>query len=198
MSIVTLYTESRFRNQPRTQSTSSIILFLSLLYTSVALHTYPKLLTHNSIAGILTRNIDSILFYFFVGHVIENAIVQGPEIALGEGPVPDPHTTEAVGDQGLHTTDVGGLGPVPVLHVEVIETTGVVHDPDHDLPTRGGGIETERGDDRETERGRGRGREIAAEIGVGHQGGDQLPRVLTAHHPRSPSKYTSRLNHSSF
>ena len=126
--------------------------------------------------------------------MIENAIVQGPEIAIGGDPVPDPHTSGAVGDQGLHTTNEGGPGLGPVLHVGDIVTTGVVHVPDHDLPTIGGGIETERGGDRGIERGRGRGRETIAEIGVGHQGGDQFPQVLTALHPKSPSKYTTRLN----
>ena len=118
--------------------------------------------------------------------MIESDIVQNPEIATRGGPVPDPHTTGATGDQGLHATDEGGQGPVPVLHVGDIETTGVVPVPDRGHPTREGGIETEieRGGDQGIERGR----EIVAGIDVGHPGDDQCHQVLTALHPKNPSK----------
>ena len=86
--------------------------------------------------------------------MIENAIVQGPEIAIGGDLVPDPHTSGAVGDQGLHTTNEGDPGLGLVLHVGDIVTTGVVHVPDHDLPTIG-----RRDRDRERRRSRDRERE---------------------------------------
>lgn len=133
--------------------------------------------------------------------MIESDIVQDPEIATGGGPVPDPHTTGAAGDQGLHTTDEGGQGPVPVLHVGDIETTGVVPVPDRGHPMREGGIEieTERGGDQGIEKGieRGRGREIVAEIDVGHPRDDQCHQVLTALHQKNPSKNTNTFIYSS-
>ena len=122
--------------------------------------------------------------------MIGSDIVPDPEIATGGGPVPDPHTIGAVGGQGLRTTDEGGQGPVPVLHVEDIEITDVVPVPDHGLPTRGGGTETgtetERGGDQGIERGRET--ETVAEIDVDHQGDDQYHQVPTALHPKNPSE----------
>lgn len=128
--------ESRFRNQPRTQS-----------------------------------------------HAKGSGIVPGPVIATGGGPVPDPHTTGAVGGQGLHTTGEGGQGPVPVPHVGGIATIDVVPVPGRGHRTREGGRETERGGDRGIERGRGIG--TIAEIDVGHQGDGQRRPAPTALLPKS-------------
>ena len=118
----------------------------------------------------------------------ESGIVPDPEIGTGRGPVPDPHTIGAVGDQGLHATGEGGQGPVPVLHVGVIETIGVVPVPGLGLPTIGGGTETERGGDRgigiEIETGIG----TVAEIDAGHPEDDHHHQVLTELHPKSQSK----------
>ena len=122
----------------------------------------------------------------FIGHVNESGIVPDPEIGTGSGPVPDPHTTGAAGDQGLHATGEGGQGPVPVLHVGGIETTGVVPVPGLGLPMRGGGTETERGGDRGIEIGIGIG--TVAEIDAGHPGDDHHHQVLTELHPKNQSK----------
>ena len=137
-------------------------------------------------------NLDFILYN--IGHVNESGIVPDPEIDTGSGPVPDPHTTGAAGDQDLRATGEGGQGPVPVLHVGDIETTGVVPVPDLGLPTRGGGTGTET----ETERGGDRGIEIEIEIGIGietvaeidagHPGDDHHRQVLTELRPKNQSK----------
>lgn len=107
-------------------------------------------------------------------------------IATGGGPVPDPHTTGAVGGQGLHTTGEGGQGPVPVPHVGGIATIDVVPVPGRGHRTREGGRETERGGDRGIERGRGIG--TVAEIDVGHQGEGQRRPAPTALLPKNQSK----------
>jgi hypothetical protein len=120
--------------------------------------------------------------------VKESDIVPDPEIATGKGLVPDPHTTGAAGDQGLHATDEGDRGPVPVLHVGDIETTGVVPAPGLVLPTREGGTETENGGDQGIEIGRGRGRETVAEIDAGHQGKNHHHQVLIELQPKNPSE----------
>ena len=130
----------------------------------------------------------------YIGPVNESGIVPDPEIGTGSGPVPDPHTIGAAGDQGLHATGEGGQGPVPVLHVGGIETTGVVPVPDLGLPTRGGGTETET--ETETERGGDQGIKIeigigigtVAEIDAGHLGDDHHHQVLTELRPKNQSK----------
>lgn len=125
--------------------------------------------------------------------MIENDIVQDPEIATGKGHVPDPHSTGAIGDQGLHSTDEDVPDLVPVPHVG-IGTTGAAPVLGHGPLTRGGERETgtEGAREKEIERGivteRGREEETVVEIVVGPLGGGRLPRVLIAPRRKSQSK----------
>ena len=111
--------------------------------------------------------------FLLLGHVTTDDIVRDLVSVTGSDPVPDPLTTVAEG-QDLRTTDEGGPGPVPVLHV-VTGTSDVAHVPDLALHMKGG----------ETEGGRGRGRErgneteTVAGIDTGLLERDRCPAALS-------------------